>query len=873
MKICIRIATVFIIASLLFSQIASASFKDVTESRNKKAVDFLIQLKIMEGYTDGTFKANNIITRAEVAVVVAKIIGVEITKGGKGSFTDVKEGHWAYNSIEILNEMGIIKGGGDGKFAPDNTMTYEQFLKVLVCVLGYEPLALAKGGYPTGYAIIASQYGITKDVNSSFEKDLTRGDVALMLYNTLFIDIMQQTGFGKDATYSIEKGKNILTEKLKLNQKKGVVIATYDVSIAGEYEVKKDEVIIDYDLYKYKNNNANNFLGHYVTYYFKEDSAGNNEVVVITEDEESNNKEMIIKAEDISETNTVDIFICSGSNKEEKYNIANDAFYVYNGRPLIAPSDIDLKPTYGEVKLIDHDNDGVYDVVIIWSYENYTVESLNLYLYKITDRNGKEDLILDPNDNSYEFRISYNGKTSNINVLKEWNVLSVAESKNTTGKKLRTVIVSDAKYTGKISEYNEREQKVILDDSKEYKIGNGFNEHINIGDEGTFYLDLYGNISAFDKSRSMNKYGYLNAVATSSGIGEKVQFQIFTMEGKMRVFDGAKKITYKIGLASETLTGKEVISKLKPDGVFSKQLIQYDLNNEKEVYKIIIANDLGANGYDDNQFVFNEKINDLRYTKPYLSQSQAMYSNFKGVIANPEMVCFVISTREEENKVGDITILTKDINYPLSYIYDKNEYGLPGALVITSDLKVSGITRDHPVVLVDRITSKINSHSEIVFALQGYSRGKSVSLLTNSTEIIDRDETYNNKGKKFDSLQKGDLIQYKTDSNGDIDEFRTLFTVQNAIDLNIYIGGDGLDRDFAFYGTIVKASESNNALILSNSLIDNYPLYVNKNTTLIIYDKNRKSYIDAKINDITNGSKAFIYHSRPYGSYIIIIKD
>ena len=69
--------------------------------------------------------------------------------------------------------------------------------------------------------------------------------------------------------------------------------------------------------------------------------------------------------------------------------------YVYNGMPLLAPTDDDLKPEYGEIKLIDNDSDKAIDVVIIWDYKSYIVKTATNT--KITFRENEDNVVGEPN--------------------------------------------------------------------------------------------------------------------------------------------------------------------------------------------------------------------------------------------------------------------------------------------------------------------------------------------------------------------------------------------------------------------------------------------------------------------------------------------
>jgi len=83
---------------------------------------YLFDNGVTSGYPDGTFKPNNQITRAEVATFIVRAMGLTYT-GGQTNFTDVPSTHWAYNFVMAAKQAGIIGGYPDGTFKPDNLVT------------------------------------------------------------------------------------------------------------------------------------------------------------------------------------------------------------------------------------------------------------------------------------------------------------------------------------------------------------------------------------------------------------------------------------------------------------------------------------------------------------------------------------------------------------------------------------------------------------------------------------------------------------------------------------------------------------------------------------------------------------------------------
>lgn len=78
------------------------------------------ELNIVNGYPGGTYKSNNVLTRAEAAkiIVTAFDIPYELSDNETG-FDDVGEGHWAAPYVKALVNTGITNGTSDTTFSPD----------------------------------------------------------------------------------------------------------------------------------------------------------------------------------------------------------------------------------------------------------------------------------------------------------------------------------------------------------------------------------------------------------------------------------------------------------------------------------------------------------------------------------------------------------------------------------------------------------------------------------------------------------------------------------------------------------------------------------------------------------------------------------
>lgn len=107
---------------------ASLDFSDVDRSAYGGEINALAAYRIVFG-DKGAFRPEDTMTRAEVCALLAQAL--DVYARGEGYFTDVPKGSWYAPSVNAMASLGLISGVGGGRFAPNATMTQEEFITVL----------------------------------------------------------------------------------------------------------------------------------------------------------------------------------------------------------------------------------------------------------------------------------------------------------------------------------------------------------------------------------------------------------------------------------------------------------------------------------------------------------------------------------------------------------------------------------------------------------------------------------------------------------------------------------------------------------------------------------------------------------------------
>ena len=269
MKTVNRIIVVIVILSLvvLAGTTAQATgyvfFPDVPDGAEyARAVNFLFQFGIITGYPDGNFRPDELVTRAEFAVMISRLLGFVYDPANDSvSFRDVQVDHWAFSYIANAVEAGLVNGFGDGTYRPVDSLTYDQTIAILVRAYGnvFENRALNSGGWPNGYISVAKELDITDGVEITIGRPITRCNVAVLMYNAVKIireDVEDDIVLNSSRYYFCGRYMHRIDRKAD-----GSVYTWYIHSYDTHGNVVKEYVYDEYGtLYQYCENeyNANN---------------------------------------------------------------------------------------------------------------------------------------------------------------------------------------------------------------------------------------------------------------------------------------------------------------------------------------------------------------------------------------------------------------------------------------------------------------------------------------------------------------------------------------------------------------------------------------------------------------------------------------
>lgn len=239
------LALVFALSLTLFAGAAFTDQADIAEDYIDD-VNMLVELGVVGGYPDGSFKPENTITRAEFAKL-AYVLKYGVDDSGKlfadqkSIFTDVENDAsvaWAKGYINYCASQKIVGGVGNNRFNPRGNITVAEASKMLLVILGADPIKEGFGGsnWISNTVSKAMELGVYKDWTGNPNEPATRQLVAKLIKNTILAPVYLYssiTGLGSQVNIFDPEIKNeTLGERtMGLKHVTGIVIANENYAI------------------------------------------------------------------------------------------------------------------------------------------------------------------------------------------------------------------------------------------------------------------------------------------------------------------------------------------------------------------------------------------------------------------------------------------------------------------------------------------------------------------------------------------------------------------------------------------------------------------------------------------------------------------
>ena len=776
MKYLYRCVSIILTAALLsvmaYADSAVYSRNDRETYANDAAL--LQSLGILDNIPDITAT----VTRGDYAKILTSLafgecsIGKDADTGFSDVGTEDKNAAYIYQGCKF----GLFSGNGDGTFSPDDMIKTEDATASLVKAMGYKTMAEQNGGFPNGYVFIANQNGVLNGLNVYIGYDLTYGALVKMIINSFgaefFVPVYTSEGI------SYEKGENGFLKQLGIEKRVGIVTANKYTTLTNDGFIAENMIRID-DKDYFTESDYSELFGYRVVFYVSTEG-GRDEIVYIGIKSDMNS-EKVIAADDLVGYSQRTYSYIDG-NRNKQLTLPNNISIIYNGACAAEPTSAMMKPLDGEIKFVDNNNDGKYDVLFISDYETWVVKSVNTSDKRIYGMD--KTAYLDLSETDFVNIVDTEGKETELSELKKYNVLSVLRSRN---GRYADITVSRSSLRGKIDLFGKDKIKI---DGAEYKFSmdSGIDSSY-VGKSGSFLLDFDDRVVYFiDGTFAQMTVGFLiNAGCGKGTLNPKMKIKLFSSDEEMLTFDCAKRI--EIDGIRYTDAEKAVAALKKGKAEIENQPVLYATDEDGNVSKIDTPYNSANN---PNELPGSKETADsLRLlTKIIDSQDDVIWQNgsgiFNGKICTTNgFVLFSVSGNPKtasarEFSVTDMNSLDEQPSCESIELYSTDRNNLIagiGVMYGSSGTSKPGGTRYGVVTGAATVIDNENEVTEVVVA--GQYENSTLFLDVNDATVIGMSDG--------ESLHEGDFIEYYAGASGYVTWIDVLHRY-NAEGLNISHG-------------------------------------------------------------------------------------
>ena len=165
--------------------IGGSSFEDVDVDYDYvDAIEYLYDAGVIEGYSDGTYRPDNKINRAEFVKILvgAKYKNTEFEQCASGylNFSDIDENEWYAEYLCIAKSDRWIEGYSNGTFKPANSINFVEAAKIVSIAYGQDE-STDEIWYKPYVEFLEDEGAIPASIGS-FASEITRGEMAEMIY-------------------------------------------------------------------------------------------------------------------------------------------------------------------------------------------------------------------------------------------------------------------------------------------------------------------------------------------------------------------------------------------------------------------------------------------------------------------------------------------------------------------------------------------------------------------------------------------------------------------------------------------------------------------------------------------------------------------
>ena len=639
--------------SLVTVSAGAKDFTDSTKIQYTEAVDVMSAVKVIDGYTDGSFNPTATLTRGAAAKIICNLILGPTTASAlvadAAPYKDVPTNHTFAGYIAYCQKEGIISGYADGTFKPANSLTGYAFMKMLLGALGYkaENEGYTGANWSINVAKRAVNIGLKDGLIGDFNgvKAVNREEACLYAFNALQATMVE---YDKNSTVTVGN----ITIKEQSDAKEMANTAKTE-TIKDDHKMQFAEKYFE-DLKLEKG--ADDFGRPANTWKVKKEEVGTY----------ANISDLV--ATYTKKATKADIYSAVGKTVYDDLTDTKDPATLtvwFDGvKTVVKAADVDSYIEKNNSGASNSTANGDLTEVYVDDDNNVTVVTARTYVFQASADydSKKEQISLTTDDTKYNTDITLDDRTVSlddfaaIKDLKEDDYVLVTAVVNKAGKyEIKSIEKAETK-TGEVTGYKYESNVTVGSETYSYSAtakkasGNASgikSTNYNVGKQATLVFDKYGYIIAVEESVVLSDYVFIEEFGSTSGLNKKAVANAVFPDGTDAeiVVKEAYSITDKKQVTDKSAIAKWTAADHAGWYTYSKNSSnEYTLYNVEKKYERV--SDTVSYGTQDTVVSLNSKV------APFSSKKLA------DTLANNDTVVIVNDTK------GDYTVYTGVKNFP-----------------------------------------------------------------------------------------------------------------------------------------------------------------------------------------------------------------
>ncbi len=710
-----------------------------------------------------------------------------------GTFADVPAAHPAADAVYGGLALGFIAAADS--FYPEADITGAAACKLAVCYAGYQPVAEARGGYPSGYVMVARQENFLKGTDISADTAVSCRDAVVLVFNLLMADAISPSVVGAETSY-YKTGETNLAAWHGIYSAEGVVNATpYSSLTSGKRVWERPQIEVEGVAYE-ADSVDEALLGFHCTAYYRLTEQRNRQLVLLWP---KNNTETAFALKNYRDLQGRKLeYYDEEKDKNSQLTLADSPVMLFNGRYL--PFDASyFSLTEGSARLVDNNNDGRAEIVFISSYRYLEIDHISPVGGTIGDAyDSSQSLNLNARDTIYRL-LDMDGNPLTLYDLQVGDILAVQASADNL---FITLWLCENSVSGTVTQVDLQDNMLWLD-NEAYDVSDYLKAHdsnaLKPGVTGNFRLGLDNRLVSYTEAEGTMQYAYLMDYTKRTGSFACGQLKAFTRSGEIKILNLPDKLTVDGG--SEKLKQSDFIERLRSGSYPCPSLVKLAYTADDVLLKIDFPA-LFAEGTDPKTLPEDNSLLQYRFFNDEGQQQKVFRYRSAPKSCMPyfnllDTVVFKIPadlSDEESFYVGDNSGLLDNSDYALS-VYDLNEGGSAGAVLWRRSGKSESFTYHDPTYIVEAVTQGVDDEGNQVQLVKTWSLGTYKTLYL--------DYGFDVSKPSGAALCGGDIIRVKLDNHNKITAISVDFDASGGIpvpgstDSSLY-GGANINLTYQF---------------------------------------------------------------------------